>query len=60
MRDVCLACGRPIVAVHRAGPPISRTLWWTHGGLGIRDRQHHPIPSNPELRAKTKINGRPL
>lgn len=58
--DVCLACGRPIIAVHRPGPPITLNLSWTHGGLGLRDLTHHPIPSSPDHQARTKINSRPL
>lgn len=57
--DTCLACGKRIYAV-TPNNRITLEKIWTHGGTGWTDRRHHPIPSDPKLRAKSKINGRPL
>lgn len=55
MRDICMACGRPIFTVHLQGHGITLAQRWTHGGLGVRDRQHVPIPSKPDNLKKCKV-----
>lgn len=53
MRDVCLACGRPIFTTplrnSLGGPMITLAQQWTHGRRRL-DRQHAPIPTNHEYR----------
>lgn len=52
MRDVCVACGRPIFTVNAGMSRGIVTLAhrWTHGGMGFIDRQHAPIPANHDYR----------
>ena len=50
-----MACGRPIFTVHLQGHGITLAQRWTHGGLGVRDRQHVPIPSKPDNLKKCKV-----
>lgn len=52
MRDVCVACGRPIFTVN-AGMDrgiVTLAQRWTHGGYGIVDRMHVPIPKRHEYK----------
>lgn len=52
MNDTCAACGRPIFTVNAGASRGQITLAqrWTHGGLGIIDRQHLPIPTHHRYR----------
>ena len=43
MRDTCAACGRPIVAVRRVGPPISLDYVWRHVSWWA-NKTHAAIP----------------
>lgn len=48
MRDVCLACGRPIFTVPLQRPIVTLAQQWTHGSRR-RDRKHLPIPTHHEF-----------
>ena len=50
MRDRCVACGRPIFTIPARGMGITLVQQWTHGGYGIIDRQHVPIPKNHDFK----------
>jgi hypothetical protein len=49
-RDVCQACGRVIFTTSLRSNVISLAMRWTHGGYGIVDRNHAPIPSQHRYR----------
>lgn len=51
MRDVCLACGRPIFTIRAQGIGITLMQQWTHGSRR-RDRNHVPIPTNHEFEVR--------
>jgi hypothetical protein len=54
MNDTCMACGRPIFTIPARNMGITLAQQWTHGGFGLIDRQHSPIPQNYEF----KVTGR--
>lgn len=49
--DICAACGLDIIAVHRAGPPITLDYVWKHVSRRA-NRTHNAVPishvSEPE------------
>lgn len=47
MRDVCVACGRPIYTVHLHYITLAQR--WTHGKRRW-DKNHAPIPANHDYR----------
>lgn len=44
-RDTCAACGRPVVAVPKMGPPITLDYMWVHVRRW-RDRFHRAVPTS--------------
>jgi len=50
MTDVCVACGRPIFTVRLEGVGVTLAQRWTHGGFGIVDRLHVPIPKSHDYK----------
>lgn len=43
--DTCAACGLPIIAVKRMGPPINLDYVWKHVSRRA-NRNHHAIPES--------------
>jgi hypothetical protein len=51
MRDVCLACGKPIYTIPMRGVGVTLAQQWTHG-TARRDRKHLPIPTDSEYEVR--------